>query len=281
MMVPTHRSLAALAAAGALLILLVPAARSQSPAGGVIGLHNVDGQFNPLEWDVTRSTVSKTTFPVIGFNGGANLFVEQNGAVLDLMYDYVNSGNTLHNDPTSFFDVFFEVASSGDDYLVRINAGTNQFTSFERTHGSLAPLLADGTFDVSAGSGWSALSTADLNEARFKTAIGFGHDPASPSDPDHLLAEFELSINRPGSPGLYDPSPAFWSASAAKTGSDPPISSAIFQLDPDGGTLVTPVYSADGGPAQRPQDVAPEGGSLMLIAAGIIPILIGIARRRR
>ena len=254
--------------------------------------HVVDGLFtNPNEWGA-RFSVTKKTFPVVGNRGGANLFVEQGATTLDLMYDYFNSGSadTIHNSPNSFFDVFFEVnnPSAKEDYLVRINAGTDQFTSFERTHGSLAPLLPDGTFDIGPGSGWMPLTPSDLQNARFHSAIGFGHDPATPGVPDHVLAEFELSINRPNTappvPGLYDPSPAFWSASADIPGKDPPITSGIFTLNPDGSTTVDPVFGPLGGPVKRPQDAVPEPGSIaLLMSAGISGGLFAasILRRRR
>ena len=224
-----------------------------SGAYGVIGVpspHVTDGVFTgPAEWDTSRSTVSVFNFPVVGNTGGANLFVEQTGGVLYLMYDYLNSASLGLNQSNfatqATFDVFFQVPNDqpgGTDYGVHI-AGSG-FSAYEKpTDGPASPLNPDGSLDFNSPI-WTALSSADLALANFHAALGFGHDPATPTVPDHVLAEFQLTIQSTGNPdGFYDPAPAFWSASAnGGTGPalDPPISSGIFQLNPDGTTLVLP-----------------------------------------
>jgi hypothetical protein len=100
---------------------------------------------------------------------------------------------------------------SHTDYLVRI-VGTS-FTAFEKPQGVVAP-TPGGNFDPTA-SPWTPLTASDLALANFKGAIGFGTSPNSAVN--HQIAEFQLTINTTGSNtngnGIYDPTPAFWSAS--------------------------------------------------------------------
>ena len=212
---------------------------------------------------------------------------------LFLMYDWVNSNNVFQPGSTSvFFDVFFEVNRSSDptDYLVRIFPNSsNNFVAFERPHGSTPPLNSDGSFDISSNSGWISLSSQDLALANFRTAIGFGMSPDFSSG--HVLTEFQLDINNSGDPmnpnGLYDPNPAFWSASVEGRGTssldkkgDPPISSGIFRLNPDGSTTVVPQFDSTGAPAKIPSQAVPEPATLLLLAAGMLMLLVrGVSRR--
>jgi hypothetical protein len=55
---------------------------------------------------------------------------------------------------------------------------------------------------------------------------------------------------------------------------DPPISSAIFTLNPDGTTTVTPALGANGDPVLQPQNVVPEPSSQVLAGVGLL-IVIG------
>jgi hypothetical protein len=162
-------------------------------------------------------------------------------------------------------DVFFQVPNDnktgGTDYVVSF-AGTT-FVAYEKpTAGPASPLNPDGSFNLNSPV-WTLLTPDDLARAQFQTAIGFGYDPATPSVPDHLLAEFQLTIQSPNAPlgGFYDPAPAFWSASVSgssvSAAADPPISSGIFQLNPDGTTVVTPVFAANGGPPCSPRTWSP------------------------
>lgn len=253
--------------------------------------HVTDGVFNgsasstdnATEWGCP--TVSQSAFAQVGNAGGAVLYADQGGqpgangflSTLYLMYDYVAGAA-----PASFFDVFFEVVPDGHAYLVRIPAPTSPdpapaLLAFERPIGSVAPLDQNGSFDIGPNSGWEALSDADKALADFRGAVGFGSSPNNPVA--HPMAEFQLSINQATDPsqpsGLYDPSPAFWSASV-KAVDDPPLSSGVFTLHPDGTTTVTPALGPDGGPVMQ-GSVLPEPATLLLF----LPGLLALARFRR
>jgi len=260
----------------ALALLAVLAAPQALAVGITDGCGHVsDGLFNGSASSVTDgpewgcATVSKSGFAQVGNAGGAFLYADQNGHNLNLMYDYAAGASTA-----SFFDVFFEVVPDGHAYLVRLQAAGG-LEAFERPIGSVAPLDAHGSFDVGAGSGWTPLTAADLAIAQFQGAVAFGTSQNNPSP--HPMAEFQLTINQPGANGIYDPSPAFWSASVKTDGgADPPISSGIFTLNPDGTTTVTPVLGPGGAPVMQ-GSVLPEPATLTLFMAG----LFGLRAARR
>jgi hypothetical protein len=282
---------------GAALLVLLTAA-SPGDAGTIIVQHSTDGAFTtPAEW----GNVTPQAFPFDPSTGagGSFLYVEQGtsggigatatgspgspglGNTLFLMYDYVHGTG---GGPGSFFDVFFQVPNQGTDYAVHITGGG--FQAFEKPAGTVSPTTSDGSLDLSDTRVWTPLDQTDLALARFQGAIGFATSPNDPITP-HLMAEFQLSINRdPSSPspsGLYDPAPAFWSASKGSSAGDPPISSAIFTLNPDGSTTVAPALGPNGDPVGQPQQVAaavPEPSTLASAAvAGLIGL--GVAGRRR
>ncbi len=243
--------------------------------------HVTDGVFGSGEWNCP--TVSTSFFPQVAGGGGAFLYADQgqNGNNnLYLMYDYVGAVA-----PSSFFDVFFEVVPDASSYLVRIPAGGGGLQTFERPIGTVAPLLPNGSFDLSGSSGWIPLTPADLALAQFQGAVGFGPSPNDATP--HPMAEFQLTINRPAGPsgasganGIYDPSPAFWSASEKSSGgADPPISSGIFMLNPDGTTTVLPVLGGDGAPLQQSTDL-PEPRTLVIFASGLFGIFASRYYRR-
>ena len=274
------------AARGASRLVAALAALAVLPAlAGVVSQHITDGAFGVGEW----SAQDKHFFPVVGTGptaaGGAYLYVAQQGSNLFLMYDYINSPNTMPGGipMNSFFDVFFQVPIDHHDYVLRMakNDINNSFTAFEKPIGTVSSLTPDGSFNL-LDPVWVALSQADLQLAQFKAVIGFGASPDSVTQ--HLMAEFQLSVDHSGTQGphgIYSPEPAFWSASVGrKNAGDPPISSAIFTLNPDGSTTVVPVFGPNGAPAQQPQDV-PEPGSLWLVlAAAILALPAGRKARR-
>jgi hypothetical protein len=60
-------------------------------------------------------------------------------------------------------------------------------------------------------------------------------------------------------------------------GADPPISSGIFQLNPDGSTILIPVLGGNGAPVMQ-GTATPEPGSLNALASGVL--LLALRRRR-
>jgi hypothetical protein len=233
-------------------------------------IHTTDGTIEPGEWSCP--TVSSAFFPLVSGTGGAWLYADQGApgsSTLYLLYDYVSGGSLSAN---SYFDVFFAVPGDAD-YLVRISSSS--LNAFEKPINTPAP-EPGGTFAPGAAP-WTPLTNSDLALANFQGALGFGSSPHDPAD--HPMAEFQLSINtsiNPGSPnGIYDPSPAFWSAST----NDPPISSAIFTLNPDGTTTVNPILGPNGGPVLQPLDATPEPVTGIMLAVGALALLL-VKRRR-
>ena len=290
------------------LLAAIPAlAVAALSPGAMANTHTTNGLFDPNEWTVgptDPTPVNPNSIPRQGFGfdatthrGGAVLYVEQStngqgavqkfGTTLDLMYDYIGSASALgagSNAGNSSVDIFFEVPNDAD-YAVHItNSG---FTAFEKPNGTPSPENADGTLhfmDPSSNpiSPWTSLTTADLALANFHTALGFGASPNSAAS--HLIAEFDLTINSTGSPagggnpGVYDPAPAFWSASGKSGTTDPPISSEIFNLQPDGTILASSVVNGAGDPVAQPSDV-PEPATAGLFAIGAS--VLTMRRRRR
>ncbi|SPE40875.1 exported hypothetical protein [Candidatus Sulfopaludibacter sp. SbA3] len=278
--------------------LLVAGLASGSTVGGGGGGcdHVTDGTFTtPGEWSC--STVSKSIFPQAVLYADQGVGVDNN---LYLMYDY--TGGTT---PSSFFDVFFEVVPNDTDYLVRISSSAvlnppdpsqPDLSIYEKPIGITAPIDGNGNFIVGPGSPWETLlpGDPDIASGQFKGAVGFGTSPNSATP--HPMAEFQLTIDRSGTggpSGLYSPDPAFWGASETSGASgpsgptggcsagcvDPPISSGIFQLNPDGTTTVTPVLDSFGQPEQQGSAV-PEPGTLLPFASGVFGLL-GVRRLRQ
>jgi hypothetical protein len=259
--------------------------------------HITDGIFTPGEWPTATSSQLLFPFDPTTGAGGAWLYADQGtaaggppggalGTTLFLLYDYT-SGTTVPT-PNTFFDVFFAVPSQQVDYLVRI-MGNNTFTAFEKPISTLAPTPGGGF--VPQAPPWTPLSQSDLTLANFHGAIGFG--PSPNLSVNHQIAEFQLTINTTGSNsnpnGIYNPSPAFWSASTGGVApgvalADPPISSAIFTLNPDGTISLAPVFGPNGDPILQPQTVIPEPSGFALACAGALCVLgyrLAASRRRR
>jgi hypothetical protein len=247
-----------------LFLFAAPAVGAAIIGGGC--QHITDGAFDSNEWNASSCpTMVKSTFSP----PGAALYVDQGQLAnnnLYLMYDFFGGGGTA----ASFFDVFFEVVPDNTDYLVRIQGAG--LRAFERTLGTTAPILPNGSFDVGPTSGWNPLLPGDPDLQAFHAALGFG--PSPDSGTPHPMAEFQVTIDRPGAPGLYSPDPAFWGASEKSSGgADPPISSGIFQLNPDGTTLLAPILGPNGDPVMTGSAV-PEPGTLLVMASGLLLVAL-------
>jgi len=237
--------------------------------------HVVDGTFTSTgEW-ATCPTAQLSAFAPVNGVGGAVLGVDQGvpGRDNNLYLIYDDVGTTTQ---AAYLDVFFEVVPDGHAYLVRITSAG--FYAFERPLQNTAPLDANGSFDLSAGSGWDPLSQEDLALANFHTALTFGSSPFR--NTAHPIAELSLTIDRSGTGGpggVYSEDPAFWSASETGIGTpDPPISSEIFTLSSDGSTVATKVLDANGNPLMQ-GSVLPEPGTVWLGGT----VLIGMAAMGR
>ena len=166
------------------------------------------------------------------------------------------------------FDVVFPVTYQGRAHSVDVRLlGTGQpGPAFYRVE-----VVADNSVIVPPG----------IVIANGAAAAGFGPSPLSASP--HFLMELEVSLlidpgfGTPGGPfpaaglsgGVYSPAPAFWNASAINNHIDPPISAALFTIQPDGSTLID---------VSSVPLAVPEPATIMLLAVGVAALLRGSAR---
>jgi hypothetical protein len=255
---------------------------------------NVDGQFSGGgEWsDITpawfHSDTTTGATPVPAGNASANslLFAglakdtPASDPELYLMYDFLGR-QSLPTTPGEFLgNVNFPVTVAG-------GASRNLTVTFNEN-----ATVTGATVSIDLHDGTGPHDPAVLG---IEGAVGFGTTPASivgAGSPfatiQHELIELGVPLLIPagfGSPGSsipqggvrgdnkgdgYSPAPAFWNANANKSPSvDPPISSAIFQINPNGSTLIQPL----------PMPM-PEPSTFVLAGLGALG-LWGIARKRR
>lgn len=192
-----------------------------------------------------------------------------NGPVksLYLMYAYRDLTERTFAPGKLIFHVTFPVTFEGSLRNVDVRLlGTGQAAPFYRVE-----VLANG-----------AVVPPGIVIANGEAAAGFGPSPLSASP--HFLMELEVSLRidpgfgTPGGPfppggepnGVYPVGqPLGWQASAANNFVDPPISAALFTIQPDGSTMVDV--------SQIPQAV-PEPSAFVLFGLGLATFAV---HRRR
>jgi hypothetical protein len=181
---------------------------------------------------------------------------------LYLMYDFL--GRTLPFSPGEHVaDVAFPITLNS--ILTPITVSVDAVTVLPTLPS--AAVSVDYVFTVKRDSDGAVIAGTGI-----EGFVGFGPSPESIMN--HLLIELEVpllipdgfsQILPPGS-GVYSPNPAFWNAFAVDDIGDPPISGALFTINPDGSTTA----SSDA--------LVPESSSLLL--AGIGLIALGLLRRK-
>lgn len=186
---------------------------------------------------------------------------------LYLMYDYLPRTNPNFGAGEFIADIKFPLTING----VKSPDAVVQF----RGNGVASPTSFFDVFvDLDGQGPTSPVPAASLGID--EAAVGFG--PSTLSAIPHMLIELEATLAIPpgfssgffppgGSPGVYSPEPAFWAGSAANDLVDPPISAAIFTINPDGSTLVVAAV--------------PEMGSGLIKLLGATSLLAAHAWRRR
>ena len=179
-----------------------------------------------------------------------------------LMYDYKLRTNPVFAPGTVAADVAFPIT-------VDANGPQNIDVRFTANAG--------GGFDITVN-GLAGSPSVLASSLGMVGAIGFG--PSALDTASHMLVELEVPLaipanfgpafNRAGTSGVYSPAPAFWAADLQNNAGDPPISSAIFQINPDGSTIIRPSV----GPV-------PEPGSMALLASLGLSCSVLLKRQRR
>jgi len=235
----------------------------------------VDGIFtNPAEWsDITprafRSGNPPQPVSLFDSSGDTLLYAALAPGIavseigLYLMYDYRGRTDRSYANGITIAEIKFPIVSGN----LKITLKGNGSVLPEGPNPAPSSFF-DGFFEVD---GSTCTTCGDI-----EVAVGFGPSFGTTGNP-HLLVELEVPLNvpagffnGPGLPtgpiaGLYSPAPAFWGAAAENDAADPPISAAIFEINPDGSTLVCPV------PGPCPLAV-PEPAPLWLLGLGLAAI---------
>jgi len=224
----------------------------------------VDGHFSgsgewsdvkPVAFISTPNQLTRTTTGDPAANSFLYAALAQGAAVtpgsfeLYLMYDYL--ARTIQSYAPGEFvaDIKFPIQFPGPNtaITVQVRAGSPGVFNFTVVRDS---------------------DSAVISGSLIEGAVGFGPSPETAAS--HLLIELEVPLLiQPGfsnvlapNNGVYSPNPATWNASAAKNAGDPPITSAIFQIDPFGDVLI----SSDLLPS-------PEPASFALLGFGIAALI--------
>ena len=188
---------------------------------------------------------------------------------LYLMYDYLGRTNPTFARGEFIADVKFAVD------LTR-RGGTIDQPITVQFRGAAPGPTPSSFFDVFVDLNNDGISDGNASALGIEGAVGFG--PSSLSGLAHLLVELEVPLKIPrdfgpafpreGFPdGIYSPDPKFWGAGASKNVGDPPISAAIFTINPDGSTTAD---SSRAGVALVPEPATP----MLLGAAGLVAWLL-------
>lgn len=204
----------------------------------------------------------------------AGIAVEVQGGVNDfyLMYDFLPRTNPVFAPGEFVANVSFPVTLNGlgdnTPITVMFSGGTNP-----------------GTFNVGIDANGDLRTDFSAESIGMEAAVGFG--PSALSATDHMLIELGMPLRipagfgTPGGPfpgnginpetGLYDEDEAFWGSSSATNTGISPSSAAIFQILPNGSTVITPLSLNN----------VPEPSTLVLLGAGVMSGAVALRRRKR
>ena len=261
----------------------------------------VDGQFSPAnEWsDVTPRAFQGGDPPVPKPLGTGDTLVygalakgtsvPGSSAELYLMYEYKGRTNPLFTNGQEIGTVSFPVTLDGTKHALKVivrSKGDHDFTGAHDQSSSFFDVFfqLDNGAPTTASCPISPTGTQAVSAlCGIEAGVGFN---ASPFGALHLMIELEVPLLTPANfftnpqltkgalNGVYSPAPAFWGAAATDNAGDPPISSALFMLTPNGGTDICPVP----GPCSFSVN-APLPGSLWLLSLGLAGL--GLGRRMR
>lgn len=210
---------------------------------------------------------------------------------LYLMYDYLDRTSANFMPGEFIADVRFPVnlpnsipsnLGGGGRRDITVQFRGAQLNGIE----GIGPTNGDSFFDVFVDLNTDGISDGKPEQFGLGIEGAIDFAPSALRNTNHMLIELEVSLRippnfGPGFPGnginpatgLYDPNPAFWGAAAAKDVGDPPISAAIFTINPNGSTTANSNF------LPFPQQI-PEPSTILLLGCGVIALL-ACSRRRK